>query len=120
MIIIASLFLILLIPVTVSWFILPLCIFVTELYKDITRSLHWGKRFPLGATLSSAFGVFVAFCISAFATLGLIREIYSLWNPEKHLEEPEKIRNVLIQVPEKSSVNAQVTSGNNTVNLQNL
>ena len=33
---------------------------------------------------------------------------------------PHTTRNILLTVPEKSSVNAQVTSGNNTVNLQNL
>ena len=120
MIIIASLFLILLMLVTASWFIIPLCIFVTELYKDITRSLRWGKRFPLSATLESAAGVVIAFCFSAFGTLGIIYEFHSLWNPEKHPEEHEKTRKVLILVPEKSSVNAQVTSGSNTVNLQNL
>lgn len=38
------------------------------------------------------------------------------------IEAPESPRNrqVILDVPEKSSVNAQVTSGNNTVNLQNL
>ena len=29
-------------------------------------------------------------------------------------------RQIILDVPEKSSVNAQVTSGDNTVNLQNL
>ena len=38
------------------------------------------------------------------------------------LEAPEFPRNrqIILDVPEKSSVNAQVTSGDNTVNLQNL
>jgi hypothetical protein len=37
-------------------------------------------------------------------------------------ETPEtpKTRDILLTVPEESSVNAQVTSGNNTVNIQNL
>ena len=37
-------------------------------------------------------------------------------------ETPEtpKTRDILLTVPEESSVNAQVTSGNNTVNLKNL
>lgn len=34
--------------------------------------------------------------------------------------EPPKIRDILLTVPQKSSVNAQVTSENNTINLQNL
>lgn len=34
--------------------------------------------------------------------------------------EPPKTRDILLTVPEESSVNAQVTSGNNTVNIQNL
>lgn len=40
-----------------------------------------------------------------------------------HLEGvPESPRNrqIILDVPEKSSVNAQVTSENNTINLQNL
>lgn len=40
-----------------------------------------------------------------------------------HLEGvPESPRNrqIILDVPEKSSVNAQVTSGNNTVNISNL
>ena len=40
----------------------------------------------------------------------------------KSQETPEtpKTRDILLTVPEESSVNAQVTSGNNTVNIQNL
>ena len=34
--------------------------------------------------------------------------------------ESPRTRQVILDVPEKSSVDAQVTSGNNTVNLQNL
>lgn len=34
--------------------------------------------------------------------------------------EPPKTRDILLTVPEESSVNAQVTSGNNTVNIKNL
>lgn len=89
MIIITSIFLILLILVAASWFIIPLCIFGSELYRDIIRSLRWGKRFPFGATLSSALGVLVAFCISAFAALGLSSDLYAIWNPEKYPREPE-------------------------------
>lgn len=100
MIIIASLFLILLMLVTASWFIIPLYIFGVGLYHDITQSLRWGKSFPLGTILISALGVFIAFCFSAFATLGLIYELHSLW-------VPEKTRNVLIQVPEKVQIHTE-------------
>lgn len=120
MIIIASLFLILLMLVTASWFIIPLCIFVTELYNDITESLRWGIPFPFGATLSSALGVSVAFCFSAFGTLGLIYEIHSIWNPEKHSEEPEKTRNVHIQVPEKVQVHTEFRLDNTVIGKEVL
>ena len=104
MIIIASLFLILLMLVTVSWFIIPLYIFGVGLYHDITQSLRCGKSFPLGATLSSVLGVFIAFCVSAFATLGLWYDLYGIWHPEKR---PERTRDVLIQVPEKVQVHTE-------------
>lgn len=105
--IIVSFFLILLMIVTVSWFVIPFCIFVTELYKDITRSLRWGKRFPFLETFEFALMVLVAFCFSAFATLGLSSDLYSLWNPEKYQEEIEKTRNVLIEIPEKVQVHTE-------------
>ena len=37
----------------------------------------------------------------------------------KHQETPET-RDILLTVPQKSSVNAQVTSGNNTINITDL
>ena len=120
MIIIASLFLILLMLVTASWFIIPLCIFVAQLHKDITGSLRCGKSFPFGPTLSSALGVFVAFCFSAFGTLGLIYEIHSLWISEKHSEEPEKTRNVLIQIPEKVQVHTEFRLDNTVIGKEVL
>lgn len=102
-----SFFLIFLMIVTISWFVIPFCIFVTELYKDITRSLRWGKRFPFLETFEFALMVLVAFCFSAFATLGLSFDLYSLWNPEKYPEELEKARNVLIEIPEKVQVHTE-------------
>lgn len=107
MIIIPSFFLILLILMVVSWFVIPLCIFGSELYKDLTRSLRWGKPFPFGATLESALIVFVAFWFSAFAVSGLSSDLYALWNPEKSPEESEQSRNVLIQVPEKVQLHTE-------------
>lgn len=38
----------------------------------------------------------------------------------REVPEDSRTRQVILDVPEKSSVNAQVTSGDNTVNLQNL
>ena len=100
MIIIPSIFLIILMIATVSWFAIPFCIFITELYKDITRSLRWGKRFPFLETFEFALMVLVAFCFSALATLGLGSDLYSLWNPEKS-------RNILIEIPEKVQVHTE-------------
>ena len=120
MIIIPSLFLIILMIVTVSWFIIPFYIFVTELYKDITRSLRWGKRFPFLETFEFALMVLVAFCFSTFATLGLGSDLYSLWNPEKHPEEPEKTRNVLIQIPEKVQVHTEFRLDNTVIGKEVL
>lgn len=107
MIILFSLILILLMIFTVSWFIIPFCIFVTELYKNITRSLRWGKRFPLSETLEFALRVLVAFWISAFATLGPGSALYSLWNSDKRPKEPEKPRKVLIEVPKKVQLHTE-------------
>lgn len=107
MIIIPSFFLVLLMLVAASWFIIPLCIFSSELYSDITRSLRLGKPFPFGGTIASALGVFIAGCFSAFAIWGLNSDLNSLWNPEKHPEEPVKSRNVHIQVPEKVQIHTE-------------
>lgn len=120
MIILASLFLILLMLVSASWFIIPLCIFGSELYKDLTRTLRCGKPFPLGATLGSALGVFVAGCFSAFAIWGLSSDLNSLWNSQKHPEEPEKTRNVLIQIPEKVRVHTEFRLDNTVIGKEVL
>jgi len=107
MIIISAFFLILLILISAAWFIVPLCMFITELYDDITRSLRWGKRFPLGATIGFALALIPAFFISAGAVLGIGSELYFLWNPEKRPKEPQKPRKVLIEVPEKVQVHTE-------------
>lgn len=120
MIIIPSIFLIILMIVTVSCFIIPFCIFVTELYKDITRSLRWGKRFPFLETFEFALMVLVAFCFSVFATLGLGSDLYALWNPEKSPEEPEKTRNVHIQVPEKVQIHTEFRLDNTVIGKEVL
>jgi hypothetical protein len=107
MIILASLFLILLMLVAASWFIIPLCIFSSELYSDITRSLRLGKPFPFGGTIASALGVFIAGCFSAFAIWGLNSDLNSLWNSQKHPGESEKTRDILLTVPEKVRVHTE-------------
>lgn len=104
MIIIYSIFMIFLMLVTVSWFIIPLCISIYNLYHDLTRTIRWGKSFPLGETLSSALGVFVAFWFSAFATLGIWCDLYGNWHPET---QPQRTREVLIEVPEKVQVHTE-------------
>lgn len=120
MIILASLFLILLMLVSASWFIIPLCIFGSELYKDLTQTLRCGKPFPLGATFGSALGVFVAGCFSAFAIWGLNSDLNSLWNSQKHPEKPEKTRNVLIQIPEKVRVHTEFRLDNTVIGKEVL
>lgn len=71
---------------------------------------------PSSASVSGveAFSGFV-FC-TIFAGLFYIH----VWCLVAKSPETPKTRDILLTVPEKSSVNAQVTSGNNTVNLQNL
>lgn len=107
MIILSTFFLLLLILTSAAWFILPFCMFITELYDDIIRSLRWGKRFPFGATIGFALGLVLAFFISAGAILGIGSELYFLWNPEKRPKELEKPRKVLIEVPEKVQVHTE-------------
>lgn len=64
-----------------------------------------------------AFSGFV--CCSIIAGLFFIHAHHLVTKPQEAPETP-KIRDILLTVPEDSSVNAQVTSGNNTVNIQNL
>lgn len=120
MIIIPSFFLVLLMLVAASWFIIPLCIFSSELYSDITRSLRLGKPFPFAGTIASAFGVFVAFCFSVFAVFGLYSDLYALWNPEKSPEEPVKSRNVHILVPEKVQIHTEFRLDNTVIGKEVL
>ena len=93
--------------VTVSWFIIPLCIFGSELYRDFTRTIRCGRPFPLGATLGSALGVLIAGFFSTVGTIGLGSDLYGLWHPEKCPIELQRTRNVFIQVPEKVQVNTE-------------
>lgn len=72
---------------------------------------------PAGVSGIEAFSGFV-FC-TLFAGLFYIHVWWLVAKP-KEIPETPATRDILLRVPEKSSVNAQVTSGNNTINLQNL
>ena len=72
---------------------------------------------PDGLSRLEAFSGFV-FC-SFFAGLFFIHVQCLLAEPQE-TPEPPKTRDILLTVPEESSVNAQVTSDNNTVNIENL
>lgn len=67
-----------------------------------------------GVSRLEAFSGFV--CCTILAGLFYIHVHHLVTNSQ---ETPET-RDILLTVPQKSSVNAQVTSENNTVNLQNL
>jgi hypothetical protein len=70
-----------------------------------------------GVPRLEAFSGFV--CCSIIAGLFFIHVHHLVTKPQETPETP-RTRDILLTVPEESSVNAQVTSGNNTVNLQNL
>ena len=70
-----------------------------------------------GVPRLEAFSGFV--CCSLIAGLFYIHVHHLVTKPQETPKTP-RTRDILLTVPEESSVNAQVTSGNNTVNLQNL
>lgn len=51
---------------------------------------------------------------------GLLAAGISLILANSPIPETPRNRQIILDVPEKSSVNAQVTSENNTINLENL
>jgi hypothetical protein len=59
---------------------------------------------------------------SGFVTCTLIAGLFyiHIWYLVAEPQETPATRDILLTVPQESSVNAQVTSGNNTVILQNL
>ena len=70
-----------------------------------------------GVPRLEAFSGFV--CCSLIAGLFYIHVHHLVTKPQETPETPAT-RDILLTVPETSSVNAQVTSGNNTVNIENL
>ena len=70
-----------------------------------------------GVSRIEAFSGLVA---STFLTGLFYVHIGYLLKISQETPEPPKTRDILLTVPEESSVNAQVTSGNNTVNIKNL
>lgn len=70
-----------------------------------------------GVPRLEAFSGFV--CCSIIAGLFYIHVFHLVSKPQETPETP-RTRDILLTVPEKSSVNAQVTSENNTVNFENL
>ena len=74
---------------------------------------------PAGTNLSKI-DAFTGF-IPCFLLAGLFYiHIGYLLGKSQETPETPKTRDILLTVPEESSVNAQVISGNNTVNIQNL
>lgn len=63
---------------------------------------------------------FIGFLFCGFIAILCFTHVWCLISEDKHIPSPLATRDILLTVPEESSVNAQVTSGNNTVNIQNL
>lgn len=71
---------------------------------------------PEVSRMEALCGFFPCFLLAGlfYVHIGYLLEI------SQETPEPPKTRDILLTVPEESSVNAQVTSGNNTVNIENL
>ena len=63
---------------------------------------------------------FIGFLFCGFIAILCFTHVWCLIFEDKHIPSPPATRDILLTVPEKSSVNAQVTSGNNTVNISDL
>ena len=74
-------------------------------------------RSPENTSRGEAFGGFI-FC-AVIAAL-CFTHVWWLMSKEKETPQPSKTRDIHLTVPQESSVNAQVISGDNTINLQNL
>ena len=72
---------------------------------------------PENTSRGEAFGGFI-FC-AVFAAL-CFTHVGWLMSKDKETLQPSKTRDIHLTVPQESSVNAQVISGNNTVNITDL
>ena len=72
---------------------------------------------PENTSRGEAFGGFI-FC-AVIAAL-CFTHVWWLMTKDKQTLELPATRDILLTVPQESSVNAQVTSGNNTVNITDL
>ena len=111
---------ILLMLAAAAWFIVPFCMFIIELYNDITRSLRWGKRFPLGANIGFALALIPVFFISAITVFIFSSELYFCWNPDKRPKEPEKPRKVELVIPGEAQMNAEIIRRGDKILIKNL
>ena len=63
---------------------------------------------------------FIGFLFCGFIAILCFTHVWCLISEDRHIPNPPATRDIHLTVPQESSVNAQVTSGNNTVNLENL
>lgn len=75
---------------------------------------------PLGDSPRKSRASLDVFPVFLMILPGLLAAGISLILANSPISETPRNRQIILDVPETSSVNAQVTSENNTVNLQNL
>lgn len=75
---------------------------------------------PLGDSPRRSRASLNVFPVFLMILSGLLAAGISLILANSPIPETPRNRQIILDVPEKSSVNAQVTSENNTVNLENL
>ena len=99
-----------------------LCIMVGIFFTLAALSCLVCTISPAGSGVDrfEAFFGFIPCCL--LTGLLFVHVWYLVAKPQETPETPETpaTRDILLIVPEESSVNAQVTSGNNTVNIKNL
>ena len=72
---------------------------------------------PENTSRGEAFGSFIFYAVIAALCF---THVWWLMTKDKQTLELPATRDIHLTIPRESSVNAQVISGNNTVNLQNL
>lgn len=75
---------------------------------------------PLGDSPRKSRASLDVFPVFLMILPGLLAAGISLILANSPIPETPRNRQIILNVPEKSSVNAQVTSENNTVNIENL